>query len=303
MPLVVSKLEEAIDVAAGTEKWIAGNAETYRSLSQEKWDFKDPKTNKDLLLRVAENGSSDAVKALLLAGAPISPGALAHAARRGEMEMVKALLDAGAGNDSRELNAALFAAASAGKLEAVQFLISASANPNYLDRESKDTILIAAASSGHPEVVSEILKYKVDVNARDKSGKTALMYVGEAYIVDEEDEDASEARKAAVAERLFAGGANPEIKDNEGQTALFFACYAPKLMKVLLAKGADPNASDNEGQTALMDCNHVVSLTLLLASGANPSLRDNDGHTALDLAIEAKDEEKIALLRGVEISK
>lgn len=48
------------------------------------------------------------------------------------------------------------------------------------------------------------------------------------------------------------GGANPETKDNTGQSALFWALRNSKdqMIKVLLASGSDPNTKDETGRSA-----------------------------------------------------
>jgi ankyrin repeat protein len=119
----------------------------------------------------------------------------------------------------------------------------------------------------------------------------------------EEEVEDSEAHKAKIAEMLISAGADFELKNQEGQTALFSNCYEPKVIEVLLAHGANVDAMDNEGQTPLMDCNWVPTVKVLLNAGANSSLRDKQGNTALDLAREARNEEKFKLLTSFDGSR
>ena len=71
-----------------------------------------------------------------------------------------------------------------------------------------------------------------------------------------------------------------------GNTFLYQISYlkGAHLIYVLLKKGADPNIKNNNGETALMVAD-LPSLEVLLAYGANPNLKDEHGNTALSKAI------------------
>jgi len=71
---------------------------------------------------------------------------------------------------------------------------------------------------------------------------------------------------------LLASGANPNVRDDEGQTPLLRAAYI--LGRQAALDDAKPVASDYEG---------VVKL--LLDKGADINARDKTGHTALLLAV------------------
>jgi ankyrin repeat protein len=69
-------------------------------------------------------------------------------------------------------------------------------------------------------------------------------------------------------------------------------------VRLLLAKGAQLDLADNRGRTALMiaaERGHAEVVTQLLAAGADRKLRDRDGKTAADLA--TADAVKTALLQ------
>lgn len=81
-----------------------------------------------------------------------------------------------------------------------------------------------------------------EINGVDATGRTPLMHATSAQM---------ECVKAV--EVLLSRGANYNLADPEGYTALMFAAwrgYAASA-KCLLAAGADPNATDFEGRTAL----------------------------------------------------
>ena len=71
------------------------------------------------------------------------------------------------------------------------------------------------------------------------------------------------------------------------------------IVDVLLAHGADPNIQDTNGKTALLYCSTFGLNTIaekLLRAGANPNLKDNTGNRALDYAILRENETLIILL-------
>lgn len=101
----------------------------------------------------------------------------------------------------------------------------------------------------------------------------------------------------AVARLLLERGANPNLTNTEGETAL--ACAAstqdPKMFKVvglLLAHGAKVNARQADGSTALIQAAQsssdnalsVQDAPALLSHGADTRIRDENGKTALDYA-------------------
>ncbi len=92
-----------------------------------------------------------------------------------------------------------------------------------------------------------------------------------------------------------------ELKDNMGKTPLHYAACLPNqsILELLLLEGADPNVQDNDGNTAL----HMVILSrpwhksaicgssaadllariLITTHHANPGIKNNDGNTIYHL--------------------
>jgi ankyrin repeat protein len=71
----------------------------------------------------------------------------------------------------------------------------------------------------------------------------------------------------------------------------------------LLAAGAQPNLKDNRGMTALMIASgegHAAAVTKLLEGGADPSLEDREGKTARDHAAAAGHSAVVELLTATE---
>ncbi|KAM6910315.1 ankyrin repeat domain-containing protein 34A [Xenentodon cancila] len=114
--------------------------------------------------------------------------------------------------------------------------------------------------------------------------------------------------KLRLARLLLEGGAYINEGNERGETPISAACLATyddsqtqqKMIRYLLEKGADPNIPDKSGRTALMHAcaeqagKEVVSL--LLENGADPSLKDYSGSSALVHAINKGDRETLQVL-------
>jgi len=105
-----------------------------------------------------------------------------------------------------------------------------------------------------------------------------------------------------VLQMLLENGANPNLQDNYGDTALTLASRYSNIdsnietVKILLENGANPNLQNNDGYTALMlasrnsntDSN-IETVKILLENGANPNLQNEYRNTALILASKNSD--------------
>ena len=90
---------------------------------------------------------------------------------------------------------------------------------------------------------------------------------------------------------LLEAGADPNLKDKYGKTALIWASAAEghtEVVKVLLEAGADPNLKDEDGITALMGAStggYTEVVKVLLEAGADPNLKERKWHHRLDVGI------------------
>ena len=89
-----------------------------------------------------------------------------------------------------------------------------------------------------------------------------------------------------VVKVLLDGGANPDISDNEGSTALHIAVLEGHfdVVKVLLDGGADPDIVNEDGNTPLLIAKDRRVIKQLLDAGANPDAKDRDFLTPLHRA-------------------
>ena len=83
---------------------------------------------------------------------------------------------------------------------------------------------------------------------------------------------------------LIKAGADLNLKNNDGQTALFWAVERGyrrvEATSTLLRAGADPNTQDNDGETALiLAARSALSevMMVLVSAGADPDIENKDG--------------------------
>ena len=101
---------------------------------------------------------------------------------------------------------------------------------------------------------------------------------------------------------LLQSGANVNISDGEGNTALLAAVENQRhhVTDMLLAWGADLNKSNAVGFTPLMMATKLQDLDCmkkLIAVGAGVNLSDRDGNTALHFAVDDDSDDNCDILR------
>lgn len=231
---------------------------------------------------------------------------LALAAQNGSAELIELLAKAGAdvNAQAQDGQTPLMIAARTGSAPAIKALVGHGATVKVKDAWMEETPLSWAAAENHPAAVAMLLEVGADPNARSKvlsfpefrwvtSGmvSTALPRGGWTPLMHAARQGALEGARA-----LADGGADLNIKDPDGTTALVFAIINAHydLAAMLLEKGADPNVTDTTGMGAayaLVDMNSLGNmqgrpapkllgkttaetlLTLLLKKGANPNAR------------------------------
>jgi len=125
----------------------------------------------------------------------------------------------------------------------VRLLLDTGANLNVTDNKG-ETPLMIASRRGSGDVVQLILDRGANVNATDNEGWTALMLASAFCHGD------VECKPLRI---LLAGKAEVNARNAKGRTALMAACtpLCVANAKALLENGADPNIKSNDGATAL----------------------------------------------------
>lgn len=118
----------------------------------------------------------------------------------------------------------------------------------------------------------------LNVDFQDAQGRSPLMLATEYGLAD-------------LVEILLLAGANPNLQDKQGVTALMFAAQQLEhvdnqreaTLQLLLAHGAKVNLQDQSGRSALMlaaQAYSEVGILSLLARGAQPQMQDKQGRRA-----------------------
>jgi ankyrin repeat protein len=277
MPSDVTDLENLIDTVADTKKWVTGNDETIAALETEGWSFKAPdEKNTQLLAAAAEARNTELVEQFLKAGMPATNKfgchALSDAAENRDIEMAHALFAAGA---------PLFNKPRGRWIDDPKTDAEQKADFEYA--EDACDVLLSAAIGGSPEILSLALSRKPDVNKTIFNGtQTPLMALSGHSDNDYAAKHGADFGRSA--QLLIAAGADVNIADDRGRTALMGAEKLEVVRAILAAGVKDINARDNSGQTALMQTYHANVTEVLLEAGASPYLKDRNGRTALDHA-------------------
>ena len=164
--------------------------------------------------------------------------------------------------------------------------------------------LTFAANCHQPQVVAKLIQeyFHKDVDFQSASGKTALH---EAVILPENlnlDKEIVLQNRHETMKILLDAGANPNIQDNMGKTALHlffdhvnlakvvvrkYSKIVPETVRLLQDYGAHLNIVDINGRTILHQAaafGNVETMQILLELGATVTSLDNDGNTPAHIA-------------------
>jgi len=155
--------------------------------------------------------------------------------------------------------------------------------PEDSDMTLAGSLHYAALWNRDPGVMTVLVEAGADVNGRDELGRTPLMA-------------AARNNTPAVCAELFRLGADPGLKDINGQTAAHLAAAFSGengVAESLVRGGADLNARDNRGRTpfefALPRQTYRPVLREVLDDNPDPLLTTAEGHTLYSLAFDLDD--------------
>ena len=206
-----------------------------------------------------------AIAALILCspvrGAETTSKDLYQAIRQNDLPRLRAMLASGpAANlrDSRGVTPLMYAS-TAGTVDAMKMLVDAGAEVNAKSGLDATALLWGAVDLAK---VRLLIDAGADVNAKSKIGRTPLIVA------------AGCAGSADTVRLLLSKGADAQIADATGSTALVEAAHANDIeaMRLLLTAKPDINAGDLLGNSALMWAagnSNLAAVKLLLASGAD----------------------------------
>ena len=231
--------------------------------------------------------------------------ALVQAVAEKNIGEVKRLVAAGTDpNGIKKAGEPLAAAIETGDIELIHLLLQLGANVNakYSTGFEKCRILTLGVNS--QQIFDVLVKAGIDLNSKcGQFGSTKLMHMAmynRQWAWDRIHGDGHFKERlldpVKLAKRLLAAGADPNVRDSAGRTALSYAMEANNIdvAKLLLESGADPNISIDSyktslgnqlGSTPLMEAFHWYSLTLdptifelMLSHGADPNYRNQTAY-------------------------
>ncbi|AYP74293.1 ankyrin repeat protein [Fowlpox virus] len=200
----------------------------------------------------------DVVKEIVtVCGYDVYSDILIDASERGYANVIKYLLDIGLSVRTNNCGETpLHRAASVGSLEVVDVLLSYGAKVNAKDIIGTTPLMCGSA---YTDIVKLLIGKGADINIADINGCTAL-------------HNAAKYGSLKSIDLFISYGVDVDVKDNIGNTPLFYALPYPDAVKMLLEKGANPNIVNSRGLTPLsrameisdLSTKHIVSHIVLL---------------------------------------
>jgi hypothetical protein len=293
MPTSIRDLEDTVDRIAGTDKWIAGNAELLPSLRAEHWDFAaSTPDNMRLYNSALQHKNQDVLAAFGTAHAPVfssdpkipSPACTASAtADSSTVLQMMASVPKDRPIPQSALSQCLMAAAQGGNLQLTEFWLKRGASviaaPHVYSADSmyltQGSPLLAAIQGGSPAVVYRLLEAKAPLDSAHNDGHN-LVAVAISSTQSNNPDD-----KRTILQTLLRAGVDPNERTDR-DPSLFQLLSEPSLVPVLVAGGANPNAMDRNGMIPLMTNVYVPVLQAMLKAGADPTLRNKRGQNAAE---------------------
>lgn len=201
--------------------------------------------------------------AIPLRGTALASAVLSQYNLAAKADVVHALLRGGADPNyqASDGTTALFLAAREGYADAAEALLLGGAHPGLRNARGVSP-LDAAAREGKLEAIRTLLRRGADVNARSPLGDSVIRFAPQFDI--------------AVVRALLDAGANPEVANHLGWTALLAAshCGVAEVVTELVSRGVRLDRAILSGKNALTlaaeNERHAV-VELLLAAGMVPN--------------------------------
>ncbi len=253
MPQEVRDLEDAVDEAAGTARWVNGDEQTLAELDAAHFNYRSGAGAKLAIAAVQKLNdyrSSPHTEAFLIGlverGVPLD-------AKVGEATVGTTLVQVAANKG----NEALFAELSERKVLAATPRSSITSAFSDVGCSAKIARTLVA-NGADPHIVSD-------------NGTALTRLRGSGASCEDHPEKMME-----MAHTLIALGVPLEARDNLGWTALM-GCDSPELAQLLLNRGANANARTKDGTTPVLATDDDRVAVILLRAGADPRARNDEG--------------------------
>lgn len=253
MPQAVRDLEEAVDGAAGTARWVSGNAQTLAELDAARFDYR------------SQGGAALAAAA--------ADKLNEYRAPEGIETLISGLIDRGVPLDAivngSPVGSVLISAAAR---QGNDLLFNKIAERGVLATMPRATINRAFRSVGcSPAIARALVSSGADPHIASDGGTPLTELKRSTATCDNHPE-----RLMEMARTLIALGVPLEARDSINWTALM-GCDSPELAQLLLEHGADPKAHDEDGTTSVLATDDDRVALILLRAGADPRAHNKEG--------------------------
>ena len=253
MPQEVRDLEEAVDIVAGTARWVSGDAQTLAELDATGFDYR------------SQAGAKLAVAATSKLSAYRSPP--------GVEAFISGLIDRGVPLDAKvggvSVGTTLVQVAARRGLEALFDKLADRKALAAMPRSAVNATFIGVGCS--PKIARALVSSGADPHGTSEGGTALTALRGSAATCEEQPDHMLE-----MARTLIALGVPLEARDDLGWTALM-GCDSPELAQLLLAHGANPKARASDGTTPVLATDDDRVALILLRAGADPRARNDRG--------------------------
>jgi hypothetical protein len=283
MPVSVTALQDAIDAAAGTDRWINGTAQVIPLLQKEGADFAGI-LGLELMDAAAERNDVSTMQRLKDLGAPVflaeGPIPLKTSIYEGNHDAIKWLIANGGIADEAQWKSAMQQAVDSDNHAAFESLHQPPQSRG-IDRAFATKLLSSAASNADPQIVKEMLRLGANPNGDEGSDFPTDPPLFEAAngLMSKDDRHPARDRRAVVRLLLAAGARIKHCPYGSCQSVLWEVSDAG-IARMLLDAGADPNFKNGGGEHIFFNISDEDVALLLISRGADmKSIRPADGQT------------------------
>jgi hypothetical protein len=315
MPTAITELEEAVDLAADSARWVTSSPATLEAMRTAGIALKSQDAGR-ILRTAVSSGDLVTVRALLVAGTPVSvsPNSpkpsnelafdqpstqslleLAVESRGDRLQMLRIVLTSVTLREELGgLQQALANTVISGDTDLAVALINAGADTSarFGDRSDKQrkpdrTYLMLAAASGVWEMIDDALSRPHNIRAVDSEGRTALFHL--AYSAPQTEDI------FPLVDRFLAAGADRAELDQ-----ILLGTCQPNWIPGLVVRGGNINVRGKGGNTPLFQPCTVEGVQALLDAGSDPTLRNDEGKTAVEQVFhptQGREDSRAAVIR------